>query len=144
MTTASWPVEPKLLSLLRVTEHRGIGPNIFVQTSAGIIAGSPVSSARFERRTREVLTKAVPWRQRREADTIAEDTVNYVSAHDDGTAALSLLDAVADLHVGYSLELPAVRIPIHQVVAWWLGGHKVLPQKPQSAGGVGVGVGFAF
>ncbi|MCH8561099.1 MULTISPECIES: hypothetical protein [unclassified Nesterenkonia] len=139
-------VDPKLHSLVESVETAGIGPKVRVQTAAGVISGTPVSTARFDEVSYEQLRiLAVPEFRTRPVDDsetaeIAREQMGFFERRDDdGLTVLSLIDVVQDSHVGYSLEIPAMRIPLQHVLGWWVSSHNV---KRPKTGLIGAGVSF--
>lgn len=139
-------LDPKLVSLAESVEQHGAGPRIYLQTAAAIMMGTPVSSEKFDEVTyTKMYLAAMPQFQRvseEEADKSASDRMKFFEQREDnGLTALSLVDVVQDSHVGYSLEIPAIRVPLRHVVSWWAIDHAT--KKPRSSGGF-VGAGFSF
>lgn len=139
-------LDPKLLSLAESVERSEAGPRIYLQTAAAIMMGTPVSSAKFDEvsYTKMYLAAVPDFRtfSEEEAEKSASSQMSFFEQReDDGLTSLSLVDVVQDSHVGYSLEIPAMRVPLQHVLSWWVVDH--VTKQPKSSGGF-MGAGFSF
>lgn len=144
--TGTSSLDPKLLSLAESVEQRGTGPRIYLQTAAAIMMGTPVSSEKFDEVTyTKMYLASMPQFQRvseDEAEKSASDQMRFFEQREDnGSTTLSLVDVIQDSHVGYSLEIPAIRVPLQHVLSWWAVDH--VTKTPKSSGGF-MGAGFSF
>lgn len=139
-------IDPKLTSLVESVERVGRGPKLRLQTAAGVISGTPVSSSRFDEISHAQLQiLAIPEFRTRPVDdaetaATASTQMSFFQEHEDGGLTwLSLMDVVQDSHVGYSMEIPVMRVPLQHVLGWWVSGHKV---KRPKTGLIGAGISF--
>lgn len=141
-------IDPKLLSLAESVEQTGLGPKIYLQTAAAITMGTPVASSKFDEVTySDMYIRATPSYRtfsEEEATKTATAQMGYFEQReDDGMTCLTLIDVVQDSHVGYSLTIPVMRVPLQHVLGWWAVRHET-KQPKGSGGGLLVGGGFSF
>lgn len=150
-TNTAVPGDFKLLAVIAAAEENRPCPRIRLLVGDWLVQGHPVSTETFLAITRDDMTKQVQeggeWRRvKRDPDAAkqyVEERVGPLMAAfgvgpDDG-ATLNLRDAV--LVNSVTLKVPAVRIPLTSIQAWWHVTMVVEESRRYSAG-IAVGVGF--
>ena len=136
-----------LLSLLRAAEAGETCPPIRLVTGAGdLIVGQPAPSGSFIQSMQrpladeyEAALRRRPRRQQREdpqnPEALARDALSLLGAADGGEAALTLVNAEI---IWSGREdgrwIPALRVPVSAVHAWWVAGGKEVRGGSSGAG----------
>lgn len=143
--------DARLQAIISAAEEDRPCPRIRLLVGDWLIQGYPVSTETFLAITRDDMTEQVQegadWRRvKRDANAanrFVEERVGPLMAAfgtgpDDG-ATLNLRDAV--LINSVTLKVPAIRVPLTGVQAWWHVTMTVEESRRYS-GGIAVGVGF--
>jgi hypothetical protein len=131
-------VDPKLTALAVAAENGEPCPPVHVLTAASLILGTPAAGAQFAELLRESASQEL-WGviQAREGRGAKDAYVARLDAlrptwqtmadTDSGTSVLTLADArVWPASGGDGVLLPAVRVRLNAIEAWWFGDGKRL------------------
>lgn len=154
-TSVGDPMDGRLKALIATAEQDETCPGVCVIVGSWVIQGRPVSTAEFMRATyRDYVRQTANTAVGRKISGNKEDRSTLMGEHlrplmaafgyksDADVLALSLADATVSGSTGPSLKVPALRIPVSAVQAWWSAGFEVDQGKGFVGGGISVG--FAF
>ena len=150
----SGSIDPHLQSVVEAAESEERLHRIVVVCGSTVYVGVPVSTRKFLFQTRDAFAEEVKkemaptWKtSRQEKDRFAAERSNgFVAAISPGDQAatpdlLSLSPATVHPPGLTSYEVPALRIHLRQVDAWWIAPFRDHQAKFRG-GGVGVGMEF--
>lgn len=150
----SGSIDPHLQSVVKAAESGESLQRIVVVCGSTVYVGVPVSTSKFLFKTRDAFAEEVKkemaptWKtSRQEKDRLAAERANdLIAAISPGDQAatpdlLSLSPATVEPPGLTSYEVPALRIHLRQVDAWWIAPFRDHQAKFRG-GGVGVGMEF--
>jgi hypothetical protein len=146
-------IDPRLRALVGAAEQGRPVPSVGLVTGSWVIQGTPISTQQFLWITQSAVETEIS--QTKESQTfrgtkdelgasIREQTAPLFAAFGwptpvDGNA-LSLGTVTVGGGIGAALRVPALRVPLTAVAAWWACPYVAL--APRSGGGGGVTVSF--
>lgn len=146
-------MDGRLQSLIEAAERGERCPDTYVLVGSWIIQGLPVSTDQFMRITHSDFHRQVADTREARKMKSPQERDQLISQHlaplmatfgpatpQDGLA-LSVANAAVSGITGPILHVPALRVPVSAVQAWWSAGFTVDQNRGYSGG---VGVGFAF
>lgn len=149
-TNVGEAVDGRLKALIATAEQDEKCPNIYVIVGSWVVQGRPVSTAEFMRTTyRDYVrqaSKTPEGRKMKDGKEMGEHLRPLIGAFgyksEADTLALSVADASVSGASGPILKVPALRIPIHAIQAWWSAEFEVHPNRGPGGGSISAGVIF--